>query len=52
MKDYYVIADYTQKNGPRSAFWWGPLTKEEANDEYLKRSGMYDTLKIVFDITP
>jgi hypothetical protein len=31
---------------------WGPFTKEEANVNYLNREGMYEILKIVFDVTP
>ena len=44
---YYVIGRARGK-----AYWWGPFTKEGAERNYLKRVGMYDILKIVFDITP
>ena len=44
---YYVIARHDGR-----AYWWGPFTKEEANKYYLDRQGMYDILKIVFDVTP
>jgi hypothetical protein len=44
---YYVIGRARGKS-----YWWGPFTKEEANVNYLNREGMYEILKIVFDITP
>jgi hypothetical protein len=46
-ENYYVIGRARGK-----AYWWGPFTKEGAERNYLKRVGMYDILKIVFDITP
>mgnify|MGYP004008026049 CR=1 FL=1 len=55
--DYYVIAtataySYDDNESPiPKRYWWGPFNMSEARHEYDKRQDMYDSVRIVKDVT-
>ena len=50
--DYYVIATATHENKQLPVkYWWGPMNMSEARREYDKRQDMYDSVRIVKDVT-